>query len=185
MDIAQEAPDTVVLTEDEASVYLQATTDRVWAPKGRTPVVAVHPGRDMVHFYGTLDVRTGREVATRAKVMNSEASAAHLEQVIATIPDAPILLVWDRAPWHFGDAVRRVKEEHPRLEIMYFPPASPELNPQEHVWKATRKAVSHNHTLSRLGDLADRFEQHLCSSAFKTSFLRKYGFDNSICRNSK
>jgi transposase len=27
-------------------------------------------------------------------------------------------------------------EQHPRLETVYFPPASPELNPQEHVWSA-------------------------------------------------
>ena len=31
--------------EDEASLYLQATVSRVWAPKGQTPVVRAHPGR--------------------------------------------------------------------------------------------------------------------------------------------
>jgi hypothetical protein len=34
-------PDTVILAEDEASLYLQATTQQVWAPRGLTPVVRV------------------------------------------------------------------------------------------------------------------------------------------------
>jgi transposase len=50
---------------------------------------------------------------------------------------------------------------HPRLEILPLPVAAPDLNPQEHVWKATRQAVSHNHGQRDLIKLADRFEQHL------------------------
>ena len=56
MDIAQTAPDTVILAEDEASLYLQATTMRVWAPVGQTPSVRVDTQRDMVHFYGCLNL---------------------------------------------------------------------------------------------------------------------------------
>ena len=44
--------ETVILAEDEASLYLQATTAAVWAPRGNTPVVHAHPGRDKVNFYG-------------------------------------------------------------------------------------------------------------------------------------
>jgi hypothetical protein len=59
MDIAQEAPQTVILPEDEASLYLQATTQSVWAPRGQTPVVRVHLDRKKVSFYGTLNLKTG------------------------------------------------------------------------------------------------------------------------------
>ena len=37
MDIAQTAPQTVILAEDEAALYLQATTMAAWAPPGQTP----------------------------------------------------------------------------------------------------------------------------------------------------
>jgi hypothetical protein len=63
---------------------------------------------------------------------------------------------------------------------MYFPVAAPDLNPQEHVWKAVRRAVSHNHVTPRLPELADRFEQHLASNTFDSSFLDRYGL-NTIC----
>ncbi len=177
IDIAQEAPKTIIVAEDEAKLYLQATTTRVWSPRGHTPVARLHPGRDKVNFYGSVNLKTGQDMVMRSEVMNSEASARHLEQVLKEIHNVPILLLWDRAPWHFGQAVKDVLSANPRLEIIYFPVASPDLNPQEHVWKATRCAVSHNHIIRRLPELADRFERHLESNVFESSFLDNYGFN--------
>ena len=170
----------MILAEDEAALYLQATTMAVWAPRGQTPVVRLHPGREKVNFYGTLDLSTGQEVAMRTPVMNSETTAQHLEQVLRVYPRVPILLLWDRAPWHRGQPVRDVLAAHPRVEVMHFPVATPDLNPQEQVWKDSRRSVSHNHQIPRLPELEDRFEQHLNSNTFECSFLNQYGF-TAIC----
>jgi transposase len=80
----------------------------------------------------------------RSEQMNAGVSIQHLEQFLARYPDRPLVLFWDRATWHKGKRVQQFLEAHPRLEIVYFPVGTPELNPQEHVWKATRHAVSHN-----------------------------------------
>lgn len=170
----------MILAEDEASLYLQATVSAVWAPRGQTPVVRAHPGREKVNFYGSLNLQTGQEIVSRTETMNAQASAEHLEAILAAIPDRPILLLWDRAPWHRGQPIRQVLEAHPRLEIMLLPVAAPELNPQEHVWKATRQVVSHNHLTPHLPELADQFEDHLTSHTFPSSFLDRYDFNN-IC----
>jgi len=116
----------------------------------------------------------------RSDLMNAEVSAQYLEMNLEANPDVPILLFWDRAPWHRGRPIDKVLEENPRLEIIFFPPASPDLNPQEHVWKAVRKVVSHHHLEVRLPQLADRFLDQLNSSAFRSSFLDRYGY-NAIC----
>jgi len=134
----------------------------------------------MTHFYGSLNLQTGQEIAMRSDSMNAEVSAQHLEMLLDANPDVPILLFWDRAPWHRGKSIDQVLEAHPRLEIIFFPSAAPDLNPQEHVWKAVRKEVSHNHLEARLPNLADRFLVSLNSSSFKSSFLDKYGY-NAIC----
>lgn len=108
--------------------------------------------------------------------MNSVATAQHLEAVLATYPEDPLLLLWDRAKWHGGEAVRQVLAANPRLEVMKLPVAAPELNPQERVWKATRTAVSHNHQFGKLPSLADEFETHLKETAFPTSTLKFHGY---------
>jgi hypothetical protein len=166
----------VILAADEASLYLQATTMRVWAPRGPPPVVRAAAGRDKTCFYGTLNLRTGAEIVTQCNRMNAEATAQHLEHLLAAHPNVPLLLLWDRAPWHQGAAIQAVLEAHPRLEIVRLPVAAPELNPQEHVWKATREAVSHNHMAADLVTLADRFAAHLTTTVFSTSFLKHRGF---------
>lgn len=170
----------MIMSEDETSLYLQATTQAVWAPRGQTPVVRIHPNREKVSFYGTLNLKTGQEIVMRSHVMNSQASVRHLEQILDSEPDVPILVLWDRAPWHFGQPIRDVLSANPRLEIMYFPVAAPDLNPQEHIWKVTRRAVSHNHLVPKLPELADSFEYHLTSTTFQSSFLEHYGF-NTVC----
>ena len=178
--MAQEASNTVFLAEDEAGLYLQATTCYVWSPTGQTPMVRADPGRAKTNFYGALNLQTGQEVAMRSDLMNAQISAQYLEMILATNPNVPIILFWDRAPWHRGKPIDQVLEDKPRLEIIFFPPGSPDLNPQEHVWKAVRKEVSHNHLEARLPELADRFLNNLNSSTFKSSFLDRYGY-TAIC----
>ncbi len=184
MDTALNAPDTVILAGDEASWYLQASLKRVWAPIGITPVVKADPGRDNTHFYGALNLLTAEETTLRSDLMNAEVSALFLQRLLLAYPDRPILLLWDRAPWHRGPAIRAVLEANPRLAIIWFPPGSPELNPQEHVWKATREAVSHNHSRPRLLPLADAFEEHLTTNRFACSLLQKHGYEN-LCERLK
>ncbi len=166
----------VILAEDEASLTLQATLTAVWAPQGQTPIVRVDPRRTETNFYGRLNVQTGQELAMRAEQMNAQTTAVYLEQILQAIPDRPILMFWDRAPWHHGAPIRKVLEAPPSLELIEFPVAAPELNPQEHVWKATRRATAHNHAQPRLPELADRCEQHLVSTTFESNFLDRYGY---------
>ncbi len=143
-------------------------------------MVGCDPGRAKTSFYGTLDLRSGKEVMMQSETLNAEMSAKHLEQLLAAYPDVPILLLWDRAPWHRGEKIREVLAANPRMEVWQFPVAAPELNPQEHVWKATRAAVSHNHRDTQLAVLGKRFEAHLSSKTFTTTFLEHRGF-YTIC----
>ena len=182
MDLAQNAPDTVILAQDEASLYLQASLMRVWAPVGQTPVVQAAANRDSTHFYGALNLQTGEETLLRSDLMNAEVTALFLNRVLLAYPDVPILLLWDRAPWHKGEGIRLVLAANPRLELMCFPAGSPELNPQEHVWKAAREAVSHNHCRTNLSELAEEFETHLKRTRFPCSLLDKYGHSDLCTR---
>jgi len=166
----------VILAEDEASLYLQASLMRVWAPTGQTPVVRTDAGRANTHFYGALNLASGQEVLMRSDLMNAAASALFLSVLLQTYPDVPLLLLWDRAPWHRGPEIRRLLEANPRLEIVWFPPGCPELNPQEHVWKAAREAVSHNHNRTHLPELAEAFATQLTETPFPCPLLDKHGY---------
>jgi transposase len=168
---------------DEASLYLQATTMAVWGPRGQPLTVRCDPSRAKTSFYGALNLKTGQVRAQEVEHMTAEATASYLETLLEAYPQVPLLLLWDRAPWHRGKKIREVLAAHPRLELVVFPTAAPDLNPQEHVWKATRRAVSHNHIERRLPGLAKRFKEHLTSTTFRSSFLDQYGW-NLVCPRS-
>lgn len=155
------------------SAYLQASSKRVWSPIGQTPVVYTSPQRDCVKFYGALDVETGYEMALALPKMDGENTVHFLQHILSCLPHRPILLLWDRAPWHKGRA-RLFIEAHPHLAMIYFPPACPDLNPQEHVWKQTREAVGHLHDYRHISDLRLAFQNHLEQSLFPFNWIDKY-----------
>jgi transposase len=151
----------------------------VWSPRGQQLSVRVDPSRKSTSFYGTLNVHTGQVVVSEVEKMTAKTTALHLQAVLDAHPTGKILLLWDKAPWHRGQAIRELLEANPRLTLHSFPTASPDLNPQEQVWRATRRKVAHNHTQRRLPDLAARFERHLKQTTFSSSFLDRYAY--SVC----
>jgi len=173
-DFQQDHPDGLIITMDEMSLYLQATTTRVWYPMGQRPIVTVSPQRDCQHWYGALCLNNGQEVALSVPGLDSQTTLHFLAHVLTAFPTQPILLFLDRATWHRGDAIRAFLLQNPRLHLIYFPPACPQLNPQEHVWKAARKAVSHNHTFPTLSALRAAFAHFLDSTLFRFHWVEKF-----------
>ncbi|NJM06914.1 IS630 family transposase [Candidatus Gracilibacteria bacterium] len=164
-----------MLAEDEAKLCIQATPQAVWAPRGHTPQVRIDPRKDTTSFFGTLNLQTGGVTTTQADTLNAETTIAHLEAVLTAYPDRPILLLWDRAPWHTAAKVQQFLQQQWRIEVIWFPVGAPDLNPQEHVWKAVRRTVHHNHAHPDLVSLAAAFRHELETRRFPSSFVVKYG----------
>jgi transposase len=173
-DFQQDHPDGVIMTLDEMSLYLQATLARVWYPKGQRPLVRVSPHRDCVHWYGALALHSGQEVALSLPSMDSQATIRFLSHLLTVFPVQPILLFLDRVPWHRGEPIRAFLAENPRLPLLYFPPACPQLNPQEHVWKAARQAIGHNHTCLTPGALRRDCARFLDQTLFHFHWVEKF-----------
>ena len=154
------------MTIDELSLSFQASLARVWYPKGQTPVVRVSPQRDHQHFYAALNLCTGQEVALSLPELSADSTLHFLRHLLDCLPTHPILLVMDRAPWHTARTVQAFIDQQPRLHIICFPPACPDLNPQQPIWKQARQAVSHNHTFSDFPALCEAFRAFLDHTLF-------------------
>ena len=162
----------MILALDEMSLYFQSTLTRVWSPVGQTPIVVVHPQRDHIHFYGALNLRDGRQIAQVTAQETSDMTTNFVMQLVMWYPQ-PILLLLDRAPWHYGEFTDFI-DQTDRLHVIYFPPACPDLNPQEHVWARARDAISHNHIYPHFPDLIDDFDTYLNETLFTTDFMEAF-----------
>jgi len=67
-------------------------------------------------------------------------------------PNEIIILACDRASWHRSKTL--VVPENIRL--FYLPPATPELNPVEQIWKEIRKRGFRNDIFQTLEKVVDR-----------------------------
>lgn len=143
------------------------------AREGQTPQVWVTPQRECWHFYGALDVISGQAMALCLPKMDAKHTCHFLHHILACLPGRPILLLLDRAPWHKGQ-VRQFIEEHPLLNMVFFPPGCPDLNPQKHVWKQARDAVGHVRNYPHISDVREAFQAYLENTCFCFQWIEKY-----------
>lgn len=147
----------------------------MWYQKGKEPVIKTTGERKKKSFYGALNLKTGKVHTYTCDWENQEETVVFLKKLRQRYPKRKILLLWDGAPWHKGDRIREYLRRTKNLELVKFPPYSPELNPQEHVWKEVRKNISHNHEITNFGDIVCKFKNYLIKMKFKSNFIEKYG----------
>jgi len=102
-------------------------------------------------------VRNGRDIAVTSHEQTTDTTADFVRMLLVLFPTQPLFLLLDRAPWHHGAASDHLLTDNPRLELIYFPPACPELNPQEHIWEQARDTVGHNHQSAHFSTLSTPF----------------------------
>lgn len=168
--------DTVVFVEDEMIVTSQTTTQKVWLPEGETPFIECANNRKRMGFYGFLDIKSGTQYAFKSERLTSEASAKCLKKISQLYSGKKILLIWDNAPWHRGEAMRSFLSSCSNLHIINFPPYAPDENPQEHVWKTVRANVTHNKFVSDIYVVSREILSFLNNTIFKYTF---WGFTAS------
>ena len=86
MDVAQESQPVVILSDNKASLYLQATRQLVWSIQGQTRMIRVNAGCTKANFYDTLNLLTGQELAMRANKMNATSNASTWIKFCERIP---------------------------------------------------------------------------------------------------
>lgn len=148
---------------------------RIWYPKGQQPAVKVETAKDAMSFYGALNVATGKETVLEAPWQNSEITVQYLEMLEREYAGYHVLMLWDGAPWHRGAVREYLKRKNKKwkLELMYFPAYSPDMNPQETVWKNARIHCTHN-SEDNFETKIKKFGSFLVSNTFTTNFLEKY-----------
>lgn len=176
----------MVLVEDECRIEREAGTAAVWYPKGKQAVIKVDQQKQAVSFYGALDLKTGDcHILSTSGRQNSEVTVKFLKTLEERYQAKKALLIWDSAPSHFKHVKTYLKGNRKwQLELLPLPPYSPELNPQEHVWRQARQFATHN-SQDDFSDRVSRFANFLIGNKFRSSFLQKYTKKNIRKKHTK
>jgi transposase len=139
-----------VVVADECKLQQEPNACYRWSKIGQTPMLKVNRKQTSISIYGGLSLLTKHVISYFCSWQDSAATLVFLEKLksyhsqlkVRLKKDLPLLLVWDNARWHKSKAVREWLAGNPGvLLLMNFPPYSPELNPQEHVWKALKQSL--------------------------------------------
>lgn len=151
----------MILFEDEFSLSNTATISYSWAPVGKQPkVCSKQRGRERQTTFGSVNIRTGQMVINFAEKGNYKSFRKHLKNILSTFSSAPkIVLVLDNVRYHHAKRLKQFLENNKRLELIYLPPYSPDLNPIERVWWYMRKSITHNRFMVSLEERKARFWQ--------------------------
>ena len=57
---------------------------------------------------------------------------------------------WINVAYHHAHKIRNWVEKHPKLELYFLPPYSPDLNAVERAWWYMRKKITHNRFIKSL-----------------------------------
>jgi hypothetical protein len=160
---------TVILCEDEMVLSSTTTFQKIWLKKGEYPKIEVSNTKRNKSIYGFLNIKEGTEHSFIKDWQNMHITVEVLQEIRIIYPGNKILLFWDGAGWHKGSAVQDFIKEDGNIDVIYFPPYSPEENPQEHVWKTGRKAVTHSKFIFNIVETADKFVDYLNTNKFSYS----------------
>jgi transposase len=133
-----------VFFEDEMTLATQGTVGYTWARVGQTPEARVFGRHKGVKAFGAISAQGVFRYRVQLDYFSQVSFRAFLTAFRATT-DGYLFVIIDGAPYHKGAAVTDFAAD-PRneMELFHLPAYSPDLNPQEHVWKVFRKEHTHN-----------------------------------------
>jgi putative transposase len=161
--------------EDEASISNTATVSYKWEIKGKQPLIKTKQSkRERQTFFGCVAPTTGEVVAKRANRGNAQTFKSFLKKVIRRFKNKKVIMVLDNVRYHHAKVLRPFLEENKsKIELLFLPPYSPDLNPMERVWWYMRKKITHNRYTASLNDRIKFFWQLFSSFTKPNDFIPK------------
>lgn len=138
---------------DETGVRSDSNSGTTWGKVGKTPIVRRTGKRLRLNVIGAMSRRGDFKFMVYKKNMNGELFIEFLKRLMYK-RKRPVILVVDSHQAHTAKIVEKyVDSLNGKLKLIFLPPYSPEINPQEYGWNAlkTRKVAAAR--ISNMNDL--------------------------------
>ncbi len=163
----------LVLFGDEASFAQWGSLGYTWAPIGEHPLIKTTGKRKAYKVFGAIDFFSGRLFYQGVIGKLNAASYLRFLNMILRQTRRPVFLVQDGAPYHRAKAVKDfLAQQTRRLIVTQLPSYSPDYNPIEYLWRATKREATHNHYFPEFADLVASVEKTLATLATRPDYVR-------------
>lgn len=142
---------------DEAGVRSDYHSGTSWAPVGHTPVVPTTGNRTSVSMLSAITRKGTISFEVRTGKVNSGVFTEFCTKLMADTGDKKVFLIVDKASYHTSWETRTfVAKTHGKLTLFFLPSYSPELNPDELVWKNVKHDKIGKSSIKNAAELRSR-----------------------------
>jgi len=138
-----------------------ATVSYQWSEKGKQPKIKQKQRkRERRTLFGCVEPTTGKVVTSIEQRGNTITFFKFLVKVSRQYPNQKVVMVVDNVRYHHAKRLKPILEKYKnKLELIYLPAYSPDLNPVERIWWYMRKKISHNRYLETMDIRIDKFNR--------------------------
>jgi len=156
---------------DEASVRTNYHAGTTWAPIGKTPVVAGSGRTRSISMVSAISPRGELHFEVHESGIRQEEFLDFCKMLVADV-GRPVFLIIDNSQVHRAKILKEyAAQSNGMLTLFFLPPYSPDLNPDEWVWKN----VKHDN----LGRASVKSERQLAEFA-STALARLKGMPDKL-----
>jgi transposase len=161
-----------ILFQDESMIRDYQALTHTWFPKGQQKIIPTYGKHRGVKLIGTLDYESGEVFCMEEEQYDAGVFLRFLEQVVGRYPGEKIVMILDNARIHHAKLIQPFLKKHAeRLQLMFLPPYSPNLNVIEGLWGWLKKSVIYNvfyHSLEEIRTAVQDFITKINKTPMKT-----------------
>lgn len=137
--------DETILFMDGVHPQHNTTTSKAWIKKGKEKHIKSNTGRSRINLNGIYNPSTQDILVHQSDRINAESTIEFFKEIEDYYKGKKkIHIIVDNAKYYKNKAVKKYVEDS-RIEMIFLPPYSPNLNLIERLWKLLRKKVISNH----------------------------------------
>lgn len=117
---------------------------KTWFLKGKQRIIPTTGKHRGVKLLGLLDYDTGHVHCSEEETYDAQVFLKFLKEVVSLYPTGKVVMILDNSRIHHAKLIQPFLEETPRLQLVFLPPYSPNLNLIEGLWKWLKADIINN-----------------------------------------
>jgi transposase len=127
-----------------------------WIRKGEEKWIKSNTGRSRININGVLEPKTKEVIYTEDQTINAESTIKLFDKIEAKNQEMEkIYIIADNARYYKNKRVTEYLDTS-KIELVFLPPYSPNLNLIERLWKFMKKKVTYNKYYETFSEFRDK-----------------------------
>ena len=152
-----------------------------WIKRGQKRKLSTNSGRQRLNLHGAINIETLDMTVIESKTVDADSTIELLEILNQKYPlSSQLHIILDNARYHYSGPVQEYLEKNSRINLVFLPSYSPELNLIERVWRFFKKKVLYNRyhaDLQAFRDASIEFFQRIGQHKKELATLLDGGFE--------